>query len=70
MLKQNEYRYDKNIIWLLWQCLMDREKSLILQRFLDEGIEFTPLEHQIVIVKIQFSWITKYNILKITQKQS
>lgn len=31
---------------------MDREKSLILQRFLDEGIEFTPLEHRIVIVKI------------------
>lgn len=27
-------------------------KSLILQRFLDEGIEFTPLEHRIVIVKI------------------
>ena len=52
LLKQNEYRYDKNIIWLPWQCLMDREKSLILQRFLDEGIEFTPLEHRIVIVKI------------------
>ena len=31
-------------------------KSLILQRFLDEGIEFTPLENQIGIVRIGKAW--------------
>ena len=54
--------YDKNTIHLPRQCLMDVAKSLILLGFLDEDVDFTPLEDRI---GRQDVWNDKRYVLKI-----